>query len=114
MSQEEASHTFLSSPFSVDAQWLPLEFLLPTARTSTVLKREFLFSHCPHVCLVPFLVSAMGSLPSHGLTDQRIFLFFFINPGTGKNGCMTFTFSKAGCLMRTKPLVKSGTWAMFL
>lgn len=77
MSREEASHAFSASSFSVDAQWLPLELLLPTARTSTVLKREFLFSYCPHLCLVPFLVSAMGSLPSHGLTDQRIFLFFY-------------------------------------
>ncbi|KAI4571022.1 hypothetical protein MJG53_013128 [Ovis ammon polii x Ovis aries] len=40
MSREEASHTFSSSPLSVDAQWLPLEFLLPVAYTSTVLKQE--------------------------------------------------------------------------
>ena len=77
MSREEASHTFSSSPLSVDAQWLPLEFLLPVAYTSTVLKREYLFPHCPHVCLVPLLISAMGSLPNHGLTDQRIFLYFY-------------------------------------
>ncbi|XP_010856020.1 PREDICTED: uncharacterized protein LOC105001448 isoform X4 [Bison bison bison] len=39
MSREEASHAFSASSFSVDAQWLPLELLLPTARTSTVLKQ---------------------------------------------------------------------------
>lgn len=82
---------FSSSPFSVDAQRLPLQFLLPTACTSAVLKREFLFARCPRVCLVSILISAMRSLPRHSLTDHRIFLFLLIR-GLEKNGCMTFTF----------------------
>ena len=65
---------FSSSPFPVDAQRLPLEFLLPTACTSAVLKREFLFSHCPRVCL--FLCHEVPSQTQPHQSQNLSFFFY--------------------------------------